>query len=71
MQAFDVVSGPCAVTDAGRCFQSPNYPSNYGNSENCEIRANMAVELEVLVIIWLFYLTDSISRILARLELDQ
>ena len=34
---FAVLSGPCTST-AG-CVQSPNFPSDYGNSELCEIMA--------------------------------
>eukprot|EP00976_Prorocentrum_cordatum_P096192 1190467-Prorocentrum_minimum.AAC.3 len=45
---FTVMAGPCQLNDAGRCFQSPNYPSNYGNSESCVIRVNAASVLEVL-----------------------
>ena len=35
-QTLTVADGPCTV--AGKCFQSPNYPSNYGNSETCTFR---------------------------------
>jgi hypothetical protein len=33
---FTVVSGSC--TTSGLCFQSVNYPNNYGNSETCSIQ---------------------------------
>jgi hypothetical protein len=35
---FNVTSGPCTVDpSAPNCIRSPNYPSNYGNSEACSI----------------------------------
>jgi hypothetical protein len=30
-----LVSGPCSVVE-GACLLSPNYPSDYGNSQSCE-----------------------------------
>ena len=33
---FEVVSGSC--TTSGTCFESPNYPSNYGDDETCSIK---------------------------------
>ena len=33
---FEVKSGSC--TTSGACFQSPNYPSNYGSSQTCVIK---------------------------------
>ena len=33
---FEVASGSCTV-NANNCIQSPNYPSNYNNSEDCQV----------------------------------
>ena len=33
---FEVVSGSC--TTSGKCFESPNYPGNYGLDETCSIK---------------------------------
>ena len=33
--AYFTVKGPCTVD--GACVRSPNYPWNYGNSEDCTI----------------------------------
>ncbi|KAK3287673.1 hypothetical protein CYMTET_4825 [Cymbomonas tetramitiformis] len=30
-----VISGACYTSSDGRCLYSPNYPSNYGNGEEC------------------------------------
>ena len=32
-----MVSGACTVTSDATCFRSPNYPSNYGNNQHCNI----------------------------------
>eukprot|EP00976_Prorocentrum_cordatum_P032866 669273-Prorocentrum_minimum.AAC.1 len=29
--------GPCAIQDSGRCVASPNFPSNYGDLQECRI----------------------------------
>jgi hypothetical protein len=34
---FHSATGGCQTTDNGKCAQSPNYPSNYGNNEDCSI----------------------------------
>jgi hypothetical protein len=34
LDSVSLVSGPCFVE--GACFLSPNYPSDYGNSQSCE-----------------------------------
>ena len=34
---FTTVSGACTVVSDGACFRSPNYPSNYGNNQQCTI----------------------------------
>ncbi|MFP6684126.1 MAG: hypothetical protein VB934_05405, partial [Polyangiaceae bacterium] len=41
------VTGPC--TASGSCFTSPNFPSDYGDSQSCTITANMAGVLSVSV----------------------
>eukprot|EP00959_Pyramimonas_sp_CCMP1952_P455066 9470959-Pyramimonas_sp.AAC.1 len=43
---FQVSSGTCTVT-ADNCIRSPNYPSDYGNSNNCVIRTRQTVQLSV------------------------
>ena len=35
-------SGPCTVTGAGACFRSPNYPNDYGASEDCAVSVSGA-----------------------------
>ena len=35
-------SGPCTVTAGGACFRSPNYPNDYGASEDCAITVSGA-----------------------------
>ena len=35
-------SGPCTVTGGGACFRSPNYPNDYGSSEDCAISVSGA-----------------------------
>jgi hypothetical protein len=42
-----VESGPCTLANSGTCFRSPNYPSNYGNNQNCTITTQEAVTLSV------------------------
>jgi hypothetical protein len=42
-----VNEGPCATTTDGKCFTSPNYPSNHGNSESCTIAVGADVSLVV------------------------
>merc|ERR1712226_1440862 len=42
---WQVSSGPCVKT--GRCITSPGYPSNYGNSQECDISITGSVRLEV------------------------
>ena len=37
ISGITVLSGAC--TSTGDCVQSPNYPSDYGNSQSCEILA--------------------------------
>jgi hypothetical protein len=32
-----VTSGLCTVASDATCFRSPNYPSNYGNNQQCTI----------------------------------
>ena len=44
--SFTVSAGPC--TASGLCFQSPNYPSNYGRSQECTIKANTEGTLEAV-----------------------
>ena len=39
--------GPCATTTDGKCFTSPGWPSNYGNSESCTIAVGADVSLVV------------------------
>ena len=36
---WSVTSGPCSV-DSEMCAHSPNYPSNYGNSQSCTLVVN-------------------------------
>ena len=40
------VSGKCTTT--GACFQSPNYPNDYGASEQCEITVQSVSDEEML-----------------------
>ena len=35
------------IDDTATCFRSPNFPSNYGNNENCSITVRDAVALSV------------------------
>ena len=44
---FVVDSGLCTVDSTGTCFRSPNYPSNYGDNQQCTITAHEAVTLSV------------------------
>jgi hypothetical protein len=34
---FAVEAGACTVVSDATCFRSPNYPSNYGNNQRCNI----------------------------------
>ena len=43
---FEVVSGSC--TTSGKCFESPNYPSNYGIHQTCLIKVLSVGGAEVL-----------------------
>jgi hypothetical protein len=45
---FTVTAGSCTVTSGGSCFQSVNYPSNYGDNEQCSIRVDGTVNNEKL-----------------------
>jgi hypothetical protein len=45
--SFVVDSGPCTVDSTAACFRSPNYPSNYANSQLCTITTHEAVMLSV------------------------
>jgi hypothetical protein len=45
--SFQVNEGPCATTTDGKCFTSPGWPSNYGNSESCVIAVVADVSLVV------------------------
>jgi hypothetical protein len=36
---FQVISGDCAVVDGGMCIVSPNWPEDYEDDEECELRA--------------------------------
>ena len=45
---FNVTAGSCTVTSGGTCFQSVNYPFNYGDSEQCSIRVDGTVNNEKL-----------------------
>ncbi|KAK3236856.1 hypothetical protein CYMTET_53029 [Cymbomonas tetramitiformis] len=45
--AFSIISGRCTTAAAGRCIQSPDYPTNYGNNENCNIAVLTAGTLQV------------------------
>ena len=42
LPTFSVTSGPCTVTEGGACFRSPNYPDDYGSSQECEIAVSRA-----------------------------
>ena len=42
---FTVESGACATTNEGTCVASPNYPSSYGNDEECQITLSGAMTL--------------------------
>ena len=44
---FVVDSGLCTVDSSAACFRSPNYPSNYGDNQQCTITAHEAVTLSV------------------------
>eukprot|EP01046_Picozoa_sp_COSAG06_P002641 COSAG06_NODE_95_length_24425_cov_882.571035_18_plen_164_part_00 len=37
-----MTSGPCTVTEGGACFRTPNYPDDYGSSQDCEIAVSGA-----------------------------
>eukprot|EP00976_Prorocentrum_cordatum_P017854 360487-Prorocentrum_minimum.AAC.1 len=40
-------SGPCEIRDSGRCVASPNFPSDYGNSQECSISVILRAVLTV------------------------
>ena len=42
LPTFSVTSGPCTVTEGGACFRTPNYPDDYGSSQDCEIAVSGA-----------------------------
>ena len=42
---FEITSGDCTVANSARCFRSPNYPSNYGNNQQCTIKARQYMTL--------------------------
>lgn len=42
------ISGPCVLTNGGRCVASPNYPGKYGNMQECMITGLPAVPLIVV-----------------------
>jgi hypothetical protein len=42
LPTFSVTSGPCTVTEGGVCFRTPNYPDDYGSSQDCEIAVSGA-----------------------------
>jgi hypothetical protein len=46
-RSFQAVIPSCTTTTDGKCFTSPNYPSNYGNSESCTIAVGADVSLVV------------------------
>ena len=46
--AYSINSGPCHINSDGSCFYSPNYPSGYGNSQDCNIRVNLPTGLDVV-----------------------
>jgi len=52
---FSIYSGFCTTASDGNCFNSPNYPSDYGYSEYCSIYVNNATSLDVIE----FYLESS------------
>lgn len=37
---FEVVSGRCELSNYDTCVSSPNYPNNYPNGEQCEIKTD-------------------------------
>ena len=43
---FEVNTGLC--TTSGSCIYSPNYPSNYGNSQTCKITVKSALSDDIL-----------------------
>ena len=45
LPTFTIISGPCSTSEQGTCVQSPNYPSDYGANEGCEISASAAGSL--------------------------
>jgi hypothetical protein len=45
--SFQVNEGPCATTTDGKCFTSPGWPSDYGNSVSCVIAVLADVSLVV------------------------
>ena len=45
---FAVSSGECQILLDGLCVTSPNYPSNYGNSQQCKIQVKAAGNLNVV-----------------------
>ena len=52
-------TGPCTVS--GNCVQSPNYPSNYGNSQQCTITVTSAFPKMLNVIA--FYTEDGYDKV--------
>jgi hypothetical protein len=44
---FHATTPSCATTTDGKCFTSPGWPSNYGNSESCTIVVSADVSLVV------------------------
>jgi hypothetical protein len=44
---FEITSGDCTVANSATCFRSPNYPSNYTNTQQCIITAREDVTLSV------------------------
>merc|ERR1719379_337723 len=45
---WKVTEGPC-VKDAAGCIQSPNYPSQYGNNEQCTIVVTESIAVPIVV----------------------
>jgi hypothetical protein len=46
--AYTVSSGPCHTNSDGSCFYTPNYPSHYGNNQDCNIQVNLPTGLDVV-----------------------
>jgi hypothetical protein len=44
-----VTSGACTVASDATCFHSPNYPSNYGNNQQCTITVTAHAQVTLSV----------------------